>query len=385
MQHAGWDVIVVGAGVFGAWTAEILRRNGQRVLLVDAWGSANARASSGGESRMTRGIYGADEIYSAMALNSLEDWKRLSHDADLPLFHKIGVLASFDQENDYARASLKTLKTLGTPVDVLEPSTLMKKWPQLDWSGVAFGLYEPGFGALMARRAVTTLLQTFVRNGGYYRQVMIAPPRNDEPLTVLRTDGGDELRADAFVFACGPWLKELFSELLGDLLFATRQEIYYFRPPGGDMRFASPSLPGLVDFIGERIFYGFPDLENRGFKIADDALGPVVDFNANDRLPSREMLETVRTYMKQRLPALKNAPLSEARVCQYENSQNGDFLIDRHPEFANAILVGMGSGHGFKHGPAVGKCAAALVLDNGSVEPRFSLGSKSTQQGRTVH
>src|SRR3954469_2753538 len=70
------DTIVVGAGVFGAWTATRLKAAGRRVLLIVAWGPANARASSGGESRMTRGAYGADEVYTRMALESLEEGRR---------------------------------------------------------------------------------------------------------------------------------------------------------------------------------------------------------------------------------------------------------------------------------------------------------------------
>jgi len=385
MKPTGWDVIVVGAGVFGAWTAESLRRNGQRVLLVDAWGPANARASSGGESRLTRGLYGPDKIYSEMALESLGSWIQLSNDADLPLFHKTGVLACFDRERDDARASLKILRQLNTPVEHIEPSALAKKWPQIDWSGVSFGLYEPNFGALMARRGIIALVQSFVRGGGSYKQAMIRPPITSEPLTKLQTIEGDNLHANAYVFACGPWLPKLFPELLQDRLFVSRQEVFFFRPPNGDARFSMPSLPGLVEFGDEKIYYALPDLESRGIKVADDAYGPRVDLDLNDRIPSREMLESVRTYIAQRLPALKDAPLSEARVCQYENSWNGDFLIDRHPEWTNAILVGMGSGHGFKHGPAVGKRAAALLLKDEHVEHRFSLESKGTQSSRTVH
>ena len=381
----GWDVIVVGAGVFGAWTAENLRRSGKRVLLVDAWGPANARASSGGETRMTRGGYGTDKIYSAMALESLEEWKRLSSDTGTRLFHKTGVLAFFDKENDYAAGSLKTLQALDIPVARIEPATLAKRWPQINWSDVAFGLYEPEFGALMARRGVATLVQAYIKRGGAYRQTMILPPKAGEALTSLQTKDGDTLQADQYVFACGPWLAKLFPALLGDRLFATRQEIFYFRAPGGDRSFTAPSMPGWAHFASGKVFYGFPDIESRGFKIAEDTHGPLVDFDANDRLPTAESLGNIRAYMGQRFPGLADAPLSEARVCQYENSANGDFLIDKHPDWDNAVLVGMGSGHGFKHGPAVGKRAAALLLDGAHLEPRFSLATKATHKARAVH
>ncbi len=380
------DTIVVGAGVFGAWTAEMLRRSGRKVMLVDAWGPAHARASSGGESRLIRAGYGTARRYSEMAAESLAEWQRLSKDADLPLFHQTGVLAFFDKENEYATGSYNTMRELGLATDRLEGAELARRWPQVDWSGVAFGLWEPTFGALMARRSVASVVDGFVRKGGTYRKAAILPPQARSKLEALQTADGETLQAAEFVFACGPWLGRLFPEVIGERLFVTRQEIFFFRPPAGDTRFDAAAMPGWIDFFGDEVMYGFPDLESRGFKLANDSHGPIVDPDTNDRLTQPESLAQVRGYLGRRFPALKDAPLSETRVCQYENSSNGDFLIDRHPEYANAILVGMGSGHGFKHGPAVGTCAAKLLTEPASrPDPLFTLATKATQQARLVH
>jgi sarcosine oxidase len=188
------------------------------------------------------------------------------------------------------------------------------------------------------------------------------------------------------VFACGPWLSKLFPEVIGARLFVTKQEIFFFRPPAGDARFGMPAMPGWIDFFGDNVMYGFPDLENRGFKVANDNHGDIVDPDTNDRLVEPASLAQVRNYVGRRFPGLKDAPLSETRVCQYENSSNGDLLIDRHPQWANTVLVGMGSGHGFKHGPGVGK-AAARLLESPSAAPEalFSLATKSETQARSVH
>src|SRR5262252_10206006 len=107
------DVIVVGAGVFGAWTAWHLHRAGRRVLLLDASGPANARASSGGESRMTRTIYGADDVYTRMAWDSLTDWRWLSSRAGLPVFHPVGVLMFFARREPFAVQSIDAHLRLG--------------------------------------------------------------------------------------------------------------------------------------------------------------------------------------------------------------------------------------------------------------------------------
>ncbi len=132
-------------------------------------------------------------------------------------------------------------------------------------------------------------------------------------------------------------------------------------------------------------FYGIPDLEARGFKVACDRHGEAFDPEGGDRLPTRAALETVRAHLARRFPALADAPLSEARVCVYENSAGGDLLVDRHPELEDVWLVGCGSGHGFKHAPAVGSHAARLVLEGrGTDEPRLAFAGKGATQRRSV-
>lgn len=379
------DVIVIGAGVFGAWSAIKLREAGQRVLLLDAWGPAHARASSGGESRMTRGAYGADEVYTRMALESLTDWRALSARAGLPIFHETGVLFFFTEDDPFLAATMAVHRRLGLPTELLDAGAMRRRFPQIDFNGVAAGLFEPRFGALMARRAVQTLVAEFVRAGGEYRQAQVAPPRPVErALTAIQTDAG-MLRAGRYVFACGPWLGRVFPDLLARRIFPTRQEVFFFAPAPGDARFGAGRLPGWADFNDGDIYYGFPDLESRGFKIAHDAHGPAMDPDTGDRAYSAQALADVRAFMARRFPAMAGRPLNEARVCQYENSANGDLLIDRHPRWNNVVLAGAGSGHGFKHGPAVGRYAADLLLDRlATPEPRFSLASKSAVEARTV-
>lgn len=380
------DVIVVGAGVFGAWTAKKLQDAGKRVLLLDAWGPAHARASSGGESRMTRAGYGADEIYTRMAWESLPEWRGLSSRAGLPIFHETGVLFFAPSIDDYFEQSIAVHRRLNFPIEVLDGAALRQRFPMIDFTGIEAGLYEPGFGALMARRAVQTLVAEFVRTGGEYRQEAVIPPADATSFGAIMTASGARLEADAFVFACGPWLGKLFPTLLGTRIFPTRQEVFFFAVPPGDGDFTPGRLPGWADFNGGDIYYGFPDLESRGFKIAHDAHGPAMDPDSGDRTPSPEALVDVRAFMARRFPRLAERPLSEARVCQYENSSNGDFLIDRHPRWENVVLIGGGSGHGFKHGPAVGRYAADLLLDRlTTAEPRFSLATKAEQANRAVH
>jgi len=381
-----WDVIVVGAGVFGAWTAWNLRREGRSVLLVDAWGPAHARASSGGESRMTRTAYGSDDLYARWAWESLEDWKWLSQRSGLPILHQIGVLFFFAKAEPYYVQSVEAHRRLKIPLVELDRAALLRQYPQVSWDGIERGLFEPSLGVLMARRAVQTLVKEFVNAGGRYELMAIKAPAAGKTLASVETLGGVTLRAQQFVFACGPWLPKLFPEVLGARIFPTRQEVFFFAPPSGDTSFEPARMPGWADFNGGDIYYGMPDLEARGFKVAHDQHGVAIDPDRGDRSASAAGLAEVRTYMERRFPAMKGRPLVESRVCQYENSSNGDLLIDRHPAIDNVWLVGAGSGHGFKHGPAIGRYTAGLVTGKSRVtEPRLSLASKAEQQHRAVH
>lgn len=382
---SGERVVVVGAGVFGSWTAHHLQQMGHRVTLIDAHGPAHCRASSGGESRLTRAGYGRDEIYTRTARDSLPQWKALSAVSGLPIFLPHGVLFFSQQRDDYMQGSIDVHQKLGMPLEVLDQAQLQQRFPMIDFHGVELGILETAFGALMARRAVQTLVDRFVRAGGTYVKGLVEIPRSKDELDEVRLSNGEVVAGDRFVVAAGPWLSKLFPDVVGKRIRATRQEVFYFAAPAGDRRFLGPAMPGWADFNSGDIFYGFPDLEGRGVKFAHDQHGVEVDPDTQSRRPTDAALAEIVAFRDRRFPALRDAPLIGAEVCQYENSSNGDFLIDFHPQVQNLLIVGGGSGHGFKHGPEVGRYAASRLFGLVNPEPRFSLASKSQVHHREVH
>jgi monomeric sarcosine oxidase len=383
------DVAVIGSGVFGAWIAYFLRKSGVSVLLLDAYGPANARASSGGESRIIRMGYGADEIYTRWSLRALPLWKSLFAEAGRPeLFQQTGVLWIAHEKYQYALDTLAALQEHKIKHERLSLLGLRKHYPQIRFDEDAWGIFEPESGVLLARRAVQAVVEQARKIGVEYRDAaVLAPGDATVKITSLKTTAGETISANTFVFACGPWLGKIFPQVLGDRIFPSRQEIFFFGVPPGETRFTQPALPTWLYLKDE--FYGMPDLESRGFKVADDRHGPRVDPDAQSRIASTEALDAARKFVARRFPTLKDAPVVETRVCQYENTSNGDFLIDRHPEFDNVWLVGGGSGHGFKHGSSLGEYVAARVTETqaakNEIEPRFSLATKQTIQNRSVH
>lgn len=352
------EVTVIGAGVFGAWTAWHLHHAGMRVKLVDAYGAGNSRASSGGESRVFRMGYGAREHYTRWSVRSLPLWRELCSLSGEEIFLPCGAMWLHPEGDLFARQSVEALTAHGVQHETLGPAELATRYPQMR-CGASHAIYEPHAGALMARRAVQVLVRWLVAHGVVFEQRQI---RGDE-----RIDG-------PVVYACGPWLPRLFPELLGNRIVPTRQEVLFFGVPAGSSDFGPERMPCWVD-VGSQ-YYGIPDLESRGFKIALDKRGPVIDPDSESRTVSSEVVEKVREYLAERFPALASAPLVETRVCQYENTSNGDYLLDRHPERENVWLAGGGSGHGFKHGPMVGKYMAGLILGTMPVDVRYSLQTK---------
>jgi monomeric sarcosine oxidase len=382
-----YDVIVVGAGVFGAWTALQLARRGQSVLLVDAYGPGNSRASSGGESRIIRMGYGADELYTRWAMHSLARWKELFAETlrSPALFQQTGVLWLASKEAGIREMSA-VLSRCEVPFEALSSSAIAQRYPQFRSHDLGAGILETESGVLMGRRAVVAVLERALSLGVEYRQVQVAPNAantQNSTLDAISTSDGQQISAGQFVFACGAWLGKIFPEVLGSRIFPSRQEVFFFGLPPGDREFSPGLLPTWLIQADE--VYGMPSLEWRGFKIAFDSHGERVDPDTQTRVVSPESIEHVRAYVAKRFPALANAPIVETRVCQYENTSNGDFLIDRHPEMNNVWFAGGGSGHGFKHGPAFGEYVAQQILDGGPAEPRFSLATKATEQKRAVY
>lgn len=367
-------VAVIGAGVFGGWTALYLLRAGARVTLIDAWGPGNSRASSGGETRVIRGTYGPGQPYTKMAARAFKLWRENERKWKRQFLHRIGVLWMAAGDDDaWERGSLNALKEARVPYERLSARQLTKRWPQINFEGVEWGVFEPESGFLTARVACQAVLEGFVAEGGAYRQIaVLAEELESEPRKGLRLSDGSMLEADRFVFACGPWMRKLFPKTIGSKIRATKQDVFFFGPPAGDSRFDDGHLPVWADHRGP-FMYGIPGNQRRGFKIADDTRGPEFDPTNGERCVSEERLRLAREYMAFRFPGMKDAPLVETRVCQYEQTPDNDFIIDRHPGADHLWLVGGGSGHGFKHGPALGERVAKLVLEEKQAEPYWRL------------
>lgn len=367
-------VVVIGAGAFGGWTALHLLRRGARVTLIDAWGPGNSRASSGGETRVIRGTYGPNQPYTAMSARALVLWKEHEERWHKKFLHRSGVLwMAAAGDDEFEKGSLPLLREAGIPYEELPVAEIHRRWPQINLEGVRWGIYEPECGFLAARNSCQAVVEGFIAEGGEFRQAAVL----SEELESGKFDGlplsdGSFIHADHYVFACGPWLGKLFPETIGDRVRPTKQEVFFFGTPPGDTSFDETRLPVWADHR-DHFLYGIPANLGRGFKIADDTRGAIFDPTSGERTVSAENIRAMHEYIAFRFPKMKDAPLLETRVCQYENTPDNHFIVDRHPRAANVWIVGGGSGHGFKHGPALGELVASLALDERKAPPEFLL------------
>jgi sarcosine oxidase len=382
-------VVVVGAGAFGGWTALQLRRMGAGVTLVDAWGPGNARASSGGETRVIRATYGTRAVYTSLAARAMELWRDHDQRGQHRLFTKTGALWLFGRDNTFGRASAEGLDAVQLPYQWWTPAEAARRYPQVSMTGIDSVLYEPEAGYLLARQACEHVVERLVAEGGRFQLAAV-----DEP---VRLEGGDmkrlefrdggHLAADAFVFACGPWLGRMFPDVVGANITSTRQEVYYFGVPAGDARFSEGQLPVWIDFT-DRPIYGIPGKSSRGFKVADDTSGPAFDPTNGSRELTRAGIDAARVVVARRFPVLADAPFISGEVCQYEVSPDSHFIVDQHPGASNVWIAGGGSGHGYKMGPALGELLASAVLGRAPLAvPEWRLArfeDSPREQGRWV-
>ncbi len=356
-------IAVVGAGAFGGWASLYLLRNGFDVTLIDAWGPGNSRSSSGDETRVIRSTYGANEFYFNLNVRALELWKENQARWGKPLFYNTGVLwFCYEEKNPLIDDSIPFTKKHQAVYEYLSIDQINKRYPSVNTSDLHHAWFDPHGGYLKARESCLAVNEAFIKEGGNFIQALASPKIiSSDKMDSLSLSNGEKIIADAYLFACGPWLGQLFPKVFGEKIICSKQEVYYFGVPNGQSK-VYDAMPVWVDLDGSNYYYGIAGNAHRGFKIGVDIRGEVFDPTLGERILNTETLAKARKFIGHRFPGLQDAPLIESRVCPYENSPDGNFIFEQHPEATNAWFLGGGSGHGFKHGPALGELIAHTFM-----------------------
>jgi glycine/D-amino acid oxidase-like deaminating enzyme len=358
------SAVIVGAGVFGASLAWQLARTGTGVTLVDQFEPGDARATSGGESRLIRCGHGPYREYAASARRARTLWRELEGECGEQLMAETGLTWFARAEDGWEARTIPVFEELGIPYERLAPEDGARLFPSFSPDGLAFLLHEPEAGVLFAQRAVRALARQAVAHGAELVRGVARPAG-----AAARLDDGRTLEGDVVVWACGGWLGRLFGEHVA--IRTTCQELFFF---DGGPAWAADGVPAFVDFDGA--IYGTRDVDGLGVKAAPDRDGPPLDPDADLPQASAAGEAIARRFLAERFPALADAPLRGSKCCRYELSPDAHFVAAPHPEHAGVWLLGGGSGHGFKHGPALAEQLAPALAGAAPPPARFALGDR---------
>lgn len=362
------DVVVVGAGNFGAWTALNLQRGGMNVLLVDQYGPGNSRSASGGETRGVRSSYGGRETglqWAEWAIRSMQKWKEWDEqytDAMLPrLYYETGDLIMRDELSFSMEMSMENWDTLGHGYELLTPDEVRYRWPQIHTPGMEYATYEPSAGVVRARRAIESVARVFQQEGG---KILITKAAHGDvdgrTLQNVHLANGDRLEAGLFVYATGAWFHLFLPELLGKRYSANAiGHVYYFSTPPGDDSYQWPNCPSY----GVPGCTGWPALpgDNRGFRIRTGG-DRGDDPDTSRRWIPEDRHARPREILADFFPALAQRVINETRACHYCSTVSRNFLIDTHPDLDNVWLAGGGQAESFKQGPVLGEYIAGRIF-----------------------
>ncbi len=364
-QNNSPDIVVIGSGVFGLWSAFYMQQLGAKVTLIDAYGPGNPRGSSGGESRIIRAEYGDKFIYTKMNIKAYDYWLKWQKEWDKPFIYSTGRLTLGNAKyREEALKSQKDLAPYGIKSEVLNQDELKYRWPQLNVEGIESGLFFPGGAGgstVMARESCHAVADSFVKGGGKIKIAKAMPgTKSSGAMQFVDLGNGETIKAEKYIFACGPWMAKVFPDVFRKKLEVYRRDVFFVGSPSGDSRYAYPNFPVWSD--GN--MYGMPDLRGQGLKVAPFPDFNTIDPDTDERMVNPYVTKQVHDYVNFRFPGLKNQPIVSTRVCQLTFSTDEHFIIDKHPDLSNVWFVAAGSGHGFKHGPALGEYVANRILKN---------------------
>jgi sarcosine oxidase len=350
--------LVVGAGITGASVARELALRGFDVTLAEQYAPGTVRSASGGDTRLLRAAHGDGEWYAQLAWRARSLWLQLQEETGTRLWEPTGLAWFAHRDDGFEARSVPVLESVGILYEWRTPTEAASLFPSLGLEGVQAVLWEPEAGVLHARRATQLLVAEAERLGAQTVAARIAP--DDEP------------DADVVVWACGAWLPTLFPDEVE--IRVERRDVFFL---GGDASWRD--TPGWVEY--DSGFYGHGDIGGLGVKVAPDLMSDEVDPDTLDRVPLGAREDAARAFAARRFPSLAGAPIVGARVCQYDLSSDSHFLFGRHPARPTWWLFGGGSGHGFKHGPALAEYIADCVEERRRPEPFHALGGRSGDAG----
>ena len=376
------NIIVVGGGIAGTMTALNLQRNGAKVTLIDRWEPGHSRAASTDYNRVIRAISGRDEFYTRWAREARARWLELQAESGQNLMYECGALILATEGHcDWEDATSDTFDRVGVPYHRFSRDDVVARFPQFRVPEIAYALFEPEAGLLMAHRCVITGIALFKAAGGTVKRGVVTTDASERPML-----DGKPLEADVIVIATGAWMAEMFPRTIKPISAIMGINVLYTSTPEGSDAFDMENMPCWIDH-GQGSF-GIPSSEGSGVKAAVVIPHTPIDINNDERLIEKASLSKTRSYIRHRLPGLEGQRVVDSKFNQVILTPDTHFIVDWHPEHENVLLAGGCSGHLFKHGPVFGDFTAGVArrdygtADRFKVAGRRKLSPKESPSGR---
>jgi N-methyl-L-tryptophan oxidase len=354
-----FEVIVIGAGSMGMSAGYYLAKRGIRTLMIDSYDPPHENGSHHGEPRLIRHAYSGGKSYINLALEADRLWRELEAASGQKLLVRSGVLNMADRSAGKFITRLSGCTEAGVQVEMLDASEVHRRWAGITLPESYEAMYEPNAGYLYSEQCIAAYRKLALAEGA-----MLLPYN---PVQHIQADGAGvrvrtragEFSADQLIITAGAWFKSL-EPFVTLPIRAVRKTVGWFRTKAN--LYDAGIFPGFTLETKDGGYYGFPNMNGAGIKIGrhDGGLpwAPGEQAAPFGHLEEDEgdLRRTLSAYLPQ-----STGELLQGAVCKYELTPDEDFIIDRHPHYANVWLAGGFSGHGFKFASAVGSLLADLI------------------------
>ncbi len=356
-----FDVIVLGLGGVGSAALYHLARRGARVLGIEQFGLAHDRGSSHGQTRLIRQTYFEHPDYVPLVQRAFAGWRALEQVTNADLYQEVGLIQIGPPQGEVIRGVRASAAEHHLPVDNLLAAEAMRRFPGLLVPDDCAAVYETRAGYLFVERCVeahVSAAQRFGANLLFDEAVRTWHAANG---SVYLETSRNVYEAKRLVIAAGAWSVPLLAGL-GIKLQLRRKSLYWYRPRTDDYR-AERGFPGFLFDLPDGCFYGFPQIDEQGLKVAEHSGGQILTDpdNVDRQLDATDEARAV-AFIQRHLPGVTAERMRHA-VCMYTMSPDEHFILDRHPEFPEVAFAAGLSGHGFKFAGVLGEELARLALD----------------------
>jgi glycine/D-amino acid oxidase-like deaminating enzyme len=362
------QILIVGAGAFGASSALELRRRGHDVVLIeqDSCQVAISKGASMDYNRIIRADYAGDPLYTRLTLKAIDQWRKWNSDFKEEVFVQSGV--AFLTSKPLEQTHFEKLSYQNIVKLIPEHITRMNssKIAELGFcSDFVDGYLNKYAGWARAGRTIQILVAKCEEEGVVVRkqttvQELLYSDAARKKCVGVKLKNGDSVLADVVIVAAGAWSGKLIPELITAKALKPCSQAIIYTPVREDRpNSLTYKIPVFACDLSARGLYGFPT-EKGYVKFGYHGHGLPWTNDAND---DRVLRNADKNFVINSLPLVFDSSVVSdfnlsktlGKVCFYFDSFDGDFWIDRHSDVEGLVVATGGTGHGFKFVPILGQ------------------------------